>query len=147
MQDTVLDTVAIADELRPLLLRASRELRREARDVGVSPEQISLLAAIKYRPGIGVRDLATRERVSAPAMSNHVDRLERDGLVERAKHETDGRRVGLTLTEEGHRVLRRVRSRRTAFLASRLRGLTGEELSAIEVALPALARLVHEETP
>jgi DNA-binding MarR family transcriptional regulator len=145
MQETVLDTVAIADGLRPLLLRASRELRREAREVGVSPEQISLLAAVKYIPGIGVRDLAAMERVTAPAMSNHVDRLERDGLVARAPHKTDRRRVGLTLTDEGHRVLRRVRTRRTAFLASRLRELAPEELAAVEAALPALARLVHSE--
>ena len=115
-----LDTVSIADRLRPVLLRVGRELRREAREVGVSPEQVSLLVAIKYSPGIGVRELAARERVSPPAMSNHVDRLERDGVVARTPSVADRRRVGLTLTGEGQRVLRRVRSRRTAWLSSRL---------------------------
>src|ERR1700753_3541279 len=96
-----LDTVAIADRLRPILLKLSRELRREAREVGVSPEQAALLVAIKYAPGIGVRDLAARERVSPPAMSNHADRLERVGLVQRTPSAQDKRRVGLTLTDEG----------------------------------------------
>jgi DNA-binding MarR family transcriptional regulator len=145
MPKTQIDTLAIADRLRPVLLQVGRELRRETREIGVSPEQVSILVAIKYTPGIGVRDLATRERVSAPALSNHVDRLERDGLVSRTPDASDRRRVGLTLTDEGQRVLRRVRSRRTAWLATRLRGLEPAELDAIEAAIEPLARLLRED--
>jgi DNA-binding MarR family transcriptional regulator len=139
------DTVALADALRPALLQVGRELRREARAVGVSPEQVSLLVAIKYAPGIGLRELAARERVSPPAMTKHVDRLERDGLVARTQSAEDRRRVGVSLTEEGQRVLRRVRSRRTAWLAQRLRGLSPEELAAVEAAVEPLRRLLPEE--
>ena len=140
-----MDTVALADALRPALLQVGRELRREARGVGVSPEQVSLLVAIKYAPGIGLRELAARERVSPPAMTKHVDRLERDGLVARTPSAEDRRRVGVSLTEEGQRVLRRVRSRRTAWLAQRLRGLSPEELAAVEAAVEPLRRLLPEE--
>ena len=142
MQTTKLDTLTIADRLRPVLLQVGRELRRESRDVGVSPEQVSLLVAIKYAPGIGVRDLAVRERVSAPAISKHVDRLERDGLAVRTPSADDRRRVGLTLTDEGQRVLRRVRSRRTAWLATRLKELSDEELRAIDAAIQPLRGLL-----
>jgi DNA-binding MarR family transcriptional regulator len=140
-----IDTVEVADALRPVLLRVGRELRREARAEGISPEQVSLLVAVKYAPGIGIRDLAAHERISAPALTKHADRLERDGLVTRTPNPTDGRRIGLTLTEDGHRVLRRVRSRRTAWLATRLRGLDEAELSAVEAAIEPLARLLKEE--
>jgi DNA-binding MarR family transcriptional regulator len=125
-----------------VLLRVGRELRREAREVGISPEQVSLLVAIKYAPGIGVRDLATRERISAPAMSNHVDRLERDGLVTRTPSAADKRRVGLTLTDDGQRMLRRVRSRRTAWLVSRLGNLSRDDLARVEAAIGPLAQLL-----
>jgi DNA-binding MarR family transcriptional regulator len=145
MPRTKVDTLAIADRLRPVLLRVGRELRREAREVGVSPEQVSLLVSIKYSPGIGVRELAARERVSPPALSNHIDRLERDGLVTRTPSEDDRRRVGLALTEEGQRVLRHVRSRRTAWLSTRLDALSPEELAAVEAAVEPLARLLREE--
>jgi DNA-binding MarR family transcriptional regulator len=139
-----LDAMAVADQLRPTLLRLARELRRE-RIAGVSPHQVSLLVAIKYAPGVGVGELAARERVSAAAMSKHVDRLERAGLAERRPSEDDRRRVGLTLTDEGQRVLRRVRSRRTAWLASRLGTLTADELEAVEAAVEPLSRLLHED--
>jgi DNA-binding MarR family transcriptional regulator len=145
MPKTAIDTLAIADRLRPVLLRVGRELRREARQVGISPEQVSLLVAIKYTPGIGIRELAARERVSPPALSNHVDRLERDGLVSRTPSASDRRRVGLALTDEGQRVLRRVRSRRTAWLATRLGSLSPEELDAVEAAVEPLWHLLHED--
>lgn len=145
MPSTQIDTTSIADRLRPVLLRVGRELRREAREVGVSPEQVSLMVAIKYAPGIGVRELAAKERVSAPALSNHIDRLERAGLVTRTPDEVDRRRVGVRLTDEGQRVLRRVRSRRTAWLATRLRGLSPGEVEAIEAAIEPLSRILNED--
>jgi DNA-binding MarR family transcriptional regulator len=139
-----LEAMAVADRLRPTLLSLGGELRRE-KIAGVSPQQVGLLAAIKYAPGVTVGELAANERVSTAAMSKRVSRLERDGLVARTKSEADRRRVGLTLTEEGQRTLRRVRSRRTAWLASRLGALTPAELAAVGAAAEPLARLLDGE--
>src|ERR1700686_3087711 len=136
------DTVALADALRPALLQVGRELRREARALGVSPEQVSLLVSIKRAPGIGIRDLAARERVSPPAMTKHVDRLERDGLVARTPSDANRRRVGTSLPDDGQRLLRRVRSRRTVWLAQRLAALTKDELAAIDAAIGPLTKLI-----
>src|SRR3954453_23648096 len=113
-----LDAMAVADSLRPTLLRLARELRRE-KIAGVSPQQVGLLVAIKYAPGVTVGELAVEERVSTAAMSKRVSRLEGAGLVPRPQGDPDRRRIGLTLTDEGQRPPRRARSRRTAWLASR----------------------------
>lgn len=145
MPKTTVDTLALADALRPALLQVGRELRRETRALGASPEQVALLVSIKYAPGIGLRELAARERVSPPAMTKHVDRLERDGLVERRPSEEDRRRVGVTLTDEGQRLLRRVRSRRTAWLAQRLGELDESEQAALEAAVVPLTHLLRED--
>src|SRR4029077_17387927 len=128
-----IDAMAAADQLRPTLLGLARELRRE-RIGGVSPHQVTLLVSIKYAPGVTVGELAADERVSTAAMSKRVSRLERDGLVARTPSETDRRRVGLTLTEDGQRTLRRVRSRRTAWLAGRLGGPHPAQLAAVGAA-------------
>src|SRR3954471_6298051 len=129
-----LDAMAVADSLRPTLLRLARELRRE-KIAGVSPQQVGLLVAIKYAPGVTVGELAADERVSTAAMSKRVSRLERDGLVTRTQETADRRRGGLTPTDEAQRTLRRVRSRRTAWLASRLDTLSADELAAVGAAV------------
>jgi len=139
-----LDAMAVADSLRPTLLRLARELRRE-KIAGVSPHQVGLMVSIKYAPGVTVGELAAEDRVSTAAMSKRVSRLERDGLVARTQSETDRRQVGLTLTDEGQRVLRRVRSRRTAWLATRLDTLSADELAAVAAAVDALGHLLADE--
>ena len=134
--------VSVANRLRPVLLRLARELRREARAFGVTGGQAALLAAVERRGRIGLGELAAGEGVSAPAMSKHVDRLEQAGLVSRVPGSSgDRRRVEIELTVEGQRVLRRVRSHRTAWLSARLDQLGPSELATIDAAIEPLAAL------
>ena len=137
--------VELANRLRPVLLKLARQLRREVHSLGVTGGQVSLLVMIQKEPGIGMRKLAQLEGFSAPALSKYVDRLEAAGLVAREQSGTDRRRVGLRLTPEGDRVLRSVKQRRTAWLASRLKRLDAAEAAAIERALIPLERLLEED--
>ncbi len=137
------DAIEIADRLRPVLLTMGRELRREVAPLGVTGGQASLLAAIHRTPGIGVCDLAKLERMSAPGMSANLSRLERMGYVIRSRGMAgDRRRVGLTLSPEGVKMLRRIRSLRTRWLAERLEGLSPAELAAVDAAIEPLSRLL-----
>jgi DNA-binding MarR family transcriptional regulator len=144
MMLTISDPVEVANGLRPTLLHLNRRLRKELGPLGITGGQASLLWAIRSKPGLGVRELAELEGVSPPAMTAYVDRLEAAGLVARTRSQRDRRRVELALTDEGVRVLRSARSRRTAWLAARLKRLEPEELAAIEDALPALRRLIED---
>ena len=139
---TAANPVALANRLRPVLLQLNRELRREIHSLGVTGGQAALLIQVKKRPGIGVRELAELERVSAPAMSKAIDKLERAGLVTRERG-SDRRRVGIQLTAEGDRVLTSVRRRRTAGLAARLTALSPAELDAVDAALEPLISLLE----
>jgi DNA-binding MarR family transcriptional regulator len=142
--ETALDPVAVANSLRPVLLHLQRHLRRELHALGIGSSQVSLLTAIHSSPGIGVAELAAREGTSAPSVCSHIDRLEALGLVARARGGAgDRRRVGLSCTAEGSRVLRTVRSRRTAWLAARLRDLPDDQLRAIDGAMDGLRALVE----
>jgi DNA-binding MarR family transcriptional regulator len=139
------DPTTIANRLRPVLLQLNRQLRREIHSLGVTGGQVSLLVQIKLRPGIGMRELAALERISVPGMSKFVSRLEEAGLVERAPVAGDLRRVGLTLTAAGHKVLRSVKSKRTAWLSARLRQLDPDALEAIDAAIEPLMELLAED--
>ncbi|SRR6266550_3277348 len=138
------DPTILANRLRPVLLQLNRQLRREIHSLGVTGGQVSLLVQIKYHPGIGIRELAALERMSVPGMSKFISRLEEAGLVQRAPVEGDQRRVGLTLTAQGQKVLRSVKSKRTAWLAARLRELGPDELETIDAAIEPLAHLLAE---
>jgi DNA-binding MarR family transcriptional regulator len=139
------DPTVLANRLRPVLLQLNRQLRREIHSLGVTGGQVSLLVQIKLRPGIGIRELAALERISVPGMSKFVSRLEDAGLVQRAPVVGDQRRVGLTLTRAGQKVLRSVKSRRTAWLSARLRELDPDELDAIDAAIEPLAHLLFKD--
>jgi DNA-binding MarR family transcriptional regulator len=142
VNDVTVDPHAVANQLRPVLLRLARELRRETEQLGITSRQGTLLWLIRGNPGLSLRELAAEERISAPALSGHVDRLEKAGLIARARDTGDRRRVGLTLTEDGERLLKRLRARRTTWLTERLRGLDDDDVAAIEAAIDPLARLL-----
>jgi DNA-binding MarR family transcriptional regulator len=138
------DHVEVANRLRPVLLQLVRELRREVHPLGITGGQVSLLVQIKRKPGIGARELAALERVSPAAISGAVDRLERAGLIERRTVAADRRRQGLTVSAAGARVLRAVKRRRTAWLASKLERLSPEELAAVDAAIEPLTLLLED---
>lgn len=137
------DSVGLANRLRPVLLQLNRYLRREAHAEGVTGGQAALLAQIRTYPELGVRDLAAREGLSAPAITRYLDRLEKAGLVDRTRSPEDARRIRLALTPKGERALRSVRRRRTAWLAERLQALSPGELAALDRAIEPLLRLVE----
>jgi len=137
------NSLALANELRPVLLRLTRELRRETEQFGITGRQATLLWLVKGSPGLTLRALAEMEGISPPALSGHIDRLERSGLLVRVRSTEDRRRVGLELTPEGDRLLRSVRERRTAWLAERLGELDREALAAVAAAVEPLRRLLE----
>jgi DNA-binding MarR family transcriptional regulator len=138
-----LDAAEVANRLRPALMRIARELRREVHPLGVTGGQVALLFQIRLRKGVSAGDLASSEGISPAAMSGYVDRLERAGLVVRVPDEHDRRRQVLRLTEDAESVLRKVRSRRTAWLASRLQKLSEDELAAVDAAIEPLLALLE----
>ena len=144
VSDAIETRLALANELRPVILRLARELRRETEQFGITGRQATLLWLVKSSPGLTLRALADAEGISPPALSGHVDRLERAGLIVRVRSTADRRRVGLELTPEGDRLLRSVRERRTAWLAERLVALEPDALAAIAAATDPLRGLLGE---
>ncbi|MEP7224294.1 MAG: MarR family transcriptional regulator [Actinomycetota bacterium] len=144
ISDVILGADAIAVNLRPVLLRLARELRKETEQLGITARQATLLWLVKQSPGLSLAELAAEEGISPPALSGHVDRLERAALIERVRSIQDRRRVGLRLTDEGARLLKRVRARRTTWLTDRLGALEPAELEAIAQAIPALQQLLGD---
>lgn len=78
------------------------------RSHGMSPQQYSLMLAIKGFPGrdwASVKELAERLQLKHHSVVELADRAARQGLVERTPHPDDARAVRVVLTEEGERAL------------------------------------------
>jgi len=129
------DTATI-ERLRLTVMRLARRLRQQA-EPGVTPSMLSALATLERRPAT-LGELADAERVSAPTMTRIVARLEEEGLVERARHEQDGRIVRLRLSDKGVRLVERNRSRKDAYLAARLEGTDIQEVERCLLLLESL---------
>jgi DNA-binding MarR family transcriptional regulator len=92
---------------------------------------------------LSLRELAEVERISPPSTTRIVTGLEERGLVVRAVAAADRRVARLAITEAGQELLAKVRSRRDAYLASRLRALSPAELDTLTQALPIFEGLLE----
>ena len=84
--------------------RVVRELDDElVRAHGLSLSTYSVLAALTKDPEGRLRmsELADHVLISRPGMTRLIERLERDGLVERSRSERDSRQVYAQITERG----------------------------------------------
>ena len=66
VNDVISDPLAVANELRPVLLRLARELRQETEQLGVTSRQVTLLWLIRLNPGLSLRELAAEEGSPLP---------------------------------------------------------------------------------
>ena len=101
-----------------------------------------LLAAINEHPGIGVSELARMERLRGPTISGHIKAMEAAGLVTRGAPDADDkRRVGLTVTGKGRRIIETLRLRRRDWLANQLSMLSPAGRRAIRNAIGPLGEI------
>jgi DNA-binding MarR family transcriptional regulator len=134
----------LAERLRLAVTRLARRLRQQS-GVDASPTQLSALATIERRGPITLGDLAAAERVKPPTVTAAVSRLEADGFVARHVDPADRRIVRVEVTAAGRKLLARNRSRKTAELDRRLRGLSPEDRATLDRAVDVIDRLLEVE--
>ncbi len=134
----ILDTV-------PLVMRVVRsEMRRQGARV-VSVPQFRTLAFVWRHPGASLISVAGHLGVTAPTASMIVDRLVRDSLLARAADPLERRRVVLTLTPAGARLVSRLRGQARRQVATRLARAPAADLRRIADGLAILSRLFRED--
>jgi DNA-binding MarR family transcriptional regulator len=134
-----------ATELRLAAFRLARRLRRERADDTISDSQYAVLACLRANGRLSLGELAQRERVTAPTMSNTIAALVEDAYVIRIPDESDRRRVYAEITDAGTAVVLATVRKRDAALAAALTELdfTEAELQTLREA-SSLMRKVAE---
>ncbi len=135
--------VHLAARLRLAVTRTARRLRQEA-GTELSPSLTAALATVERHGPLTPSELAACERVQRPTATRIAARLETDGLIARTGDATDGRVTLLTATPAGLALLRKLRTRKNAYLARRLRDLPPEDLAVLERAADVLERMLED---
>lgn len=117
---------------------------RQQVDAELTPTQIAALATINRCGPITPSELAEIERVKRPTATKVAATLESKGLIERAEHPSDGRVSLLSISADGAKLMKRLRTRKDTFLAKKLDTLDAEELEVLDRAAEILERLVSE---
>ncbi len=124
-----------------LLLRRLRQLKAEGE---LTLPESAALARLNRSGPTTAGALARLEQISPQSMGATLSGLEARGLVERRPDPADGRRIVLSVSAAGQRMLRDRRSARTRQLAAALAaGFTDTELEQLMTAAPLLERLAH----
>lgn len=107
----------------------------------VTPEQFDLLTHLLKSGALTMTELASRRSVALNTTTALVDRLVAAGLVERQSDPADRRLVRAATTEKGRLLVAGLRDARRQVVREMLERLSDEDISHIQSALPALARL------
>ncbi|HVW44001.1 MAG TPA: MarR family transcriptional regulator [Amycolatopsis sp.] len=138
------EVVRAGAELRVTVGRIARRLR-QTREVGdVTLSESSALARLDRQGPTSPGVLAEEERVRPQAMGTTLAALEKRGLVHRQPDEKDGRRVLMTVTAKGRKVLRDRRFQNSQRIARALQEeFTPAERRRLVAVLPLLDRLAE----
>ena len=137
------DVSDVAAALRESIGLLLRRLRQHVEGELTLPENAALTRLNRSGPTTSSA-LAKLEQISPQSMGATLAGLEARGLVARQPDPQDGRRVLLSVTEAGHRVLQDKRNARTRQLAEALSArFTPGEIRQLAAAAPLLERLAQ----
>lgn len=134
-----------AARLRMAIVRTARRLRQEAAGAGgaeLSPTAVAALASVERHGPLTPSELAEIERVKRPTATRTLRVLLEAGLVDRAADPSDGRSALVSVNAAGRERLQRLRGRKNAYLARRMRDLPTADLETLERAAEILERIL-----
>ena len=136
--------IDLAAGLRSQVSRLVKMMRRETRnDDLLSLTERSILARLNERGELLPGELATIEKVSTQAISQVLNHLLEMGLILRTPSKEDGRKVIVTLTEEGQRGVRRRLSEKQEWLTRTIaEKLNAREKQTLADAIDVLTKLI-----
>jgi DNA-binding MarR family transcriptional regulator len=136
--------VEVPDEIAlglPKRVSALTRLFFERMSTDVTRTESGLLHVLSERPH-RITELAVREGITQPAVTQIVNRLESRGWVARSHDPGDGRAVVVSITDAGRTALDGVREEYRALMRDAMADLDADELATLAKAFRILDRLV-----
>jgi DNA-binding MarR family transcriptional regulator len=138
------DLTLVANDLRIVVGRIVRRLRQGHEAGELTLSELSVLSRLDQCGTLPAGELAEQERISPQAMSAILAVLEQRGLVARDADASDGRRVSMSATTAGRRLLEGRRSRNAQRMSRALgEALSPADLQRLIAAIPLLERVAE----
>lgn len=110
------------------------------RDKGLTLPQMHTLEILGAQGPMRMKELAQRMGVTTGTLTVMVDRLKRNGHVERRRHDTDRRSIIVTLTHSGQELFEEHDALHHQLTAELTSGLSDDELATLSDLLRKMVR-------
>jgi DNA-binding MarR family transcriptional regulator len=134
----------VADRLHSAAIHLLRHARKQDVLAKVGSARLSALSVLVFGGPMALNQLAAAEQVKPPTMSRIVAGLQRSGLAKIETDARDARRIRVTATTKGKRLLQQARTRRVEQLAEILSGTTHRDLDTLLRAAQLIEQVVKQ---
>jgi len=141
-----MDLEAAVAELSLAIGQVLRRMRTASNPDELTWSQTVALWRLETASAMTTADLARAESVKPQSMGATLAELERDGLVERRPHPTDGRQVLFALTAEGVEARRKRSAAKQKWLLAAMAKLEPAEQQTLMSAVALIKRLGEGDT-
>ncbi len=134
----------VADRLHSAAIHLLRHARQQDVLARQGPARLSALSVLVFGGPMALGQLAAAEQVKAPTMSRIVAGLKRAGLARIETDSNDARRIRVTATAKGERLLQQARARRVRLVAETLSSLREPDMETLRHAAELMERAVRQ---
>jgi DNA-binding MarR family transcriptional regulator len=133
--ETVSDIERLLREISVIVKRKGREILN---NFPITPPQFTALVWLNDEGDMTIGELSQKMYLACSTMTDLIDRMEKNGVVERVRDDRDRRVVRIHLLEKGAQIIKEVMEARRQYLAEILSHLSDDEALQIKEHLSIL---------
>src|ERR1700761_1708474 len=145
--ETSISLETLVTELSLAIGQLLRRIRAESNPDGLTWSQTAALSRLEKAGPMTTADLARLEQVKPQSMGATLAELEREGLIARQRHPTDGRQVLFALTNAGVEARRKRSAAKQTWLFAAMARLEVDEQRTLRSAAALIKRLAEGDAP
>ena len=138
--DNARDVTMVMDSLRAVVRALRISTRAIEKEIGISGAQLFVLQQLAEAPARSVNELAERTSTHQSSVSTVVSRLVERGLARRAPSAEDGRRMEISISEQGRKLQQAAPRTVQMTMQETLRRMDPAQVRALADGLAALVR-------
>ena len=140
-----MNTLELSSSLRTAVAALHKVLRKQGSVISAySMTERETIGLLMRNPALLPTELAALTKVKTQSMSHILNNLEEQGLIKRTPSKEDKRKVYISITSAGKKIVEKARYEWDEWLKDAIeKSLTEKEKKSLEESLPALNKLIE----